>query len=60
MKRISAKNSLAFLCILAGIVYLLILIPAIIRGIEGGVVALIISTVMKRAIEIKEEQDLTI
>jgi hypothetical protein len=37
MKRVSAKNSLAILCILAGIIYLLILIPSIVDGIEGGI-----------------------
>lgn len=37
MKLHSGKNSLAFLCILAGIVYLLILVPAIIGGIKGGI-----------------------
>jgi hypothetical protein len=37
MKRVSGKNSLALLCILAGIVYLLILVPTVIEGVEGGI-----------------------
>lgn len=37
MKPNFSKNSLAFLRILAGIVYLLILVPTVIEGIEGGI-----------------------
>lgn len=37
MKLHSGKNSLALLCILAGIVYLLILVPTIIEAVEAGI-----------------------
>lgn len=37
MRLFSSKNSLAFLCILAGIIYLIILTPIVIEGIESAV-----------------------